>query len=119
MSAPAVTVTPVNDQALNDQAFYRPEVTPGPHQFKAKEPIFNAEQQKRFDRAFGKREAKLRSEYEPKLARVIGDLLDTAGLLEQLLERCGDRLSPEDVTSIRRGIEEIRSEHVRTNGRGN
>src|ERR1051326_8488733 len=36
--------------------------------FRAKEPLFNEEQQKAFDNAFRKREAKLRREYEERLA---------------------------------------------------
>lgn len=108
-----MTTAPVTP---NEQAFYRPELTT---EFKPKEPLFNAEQQKRFDKAFGKREAKLRAEYEQKISRLTVDLMDTTGLLEQLLSRSLDRLSPEDAAVIRRGIEEIRKEHTRTDARTN
>jgi hypothetical protein len=38
--------------------------------FKPKEPMFSADQQKAFDRAFAKREAKLRREYDERIAAI-------------------------------------------------
>ena len=92
-------VAPVEQVA--DEAFYRPAT-------RRLEPLFNPEQQKAFDKAFRKREAKIRAEYEPMLR----DLLDTVEVTQQLLERCKDRISTEDECSIRDGLQAIRRDHV-------
>jgi argininosuccinate lyase len=82
------------------EAFYRPK-------FAKREPLFNAEQQKAFDKAFAKRERKLREEY----GRMREDLLDTVAVTAQLLEICRDRVSVEDESSIRDGLVEIKREY--------
>lgn len=64
---------------------------------------FTPEQQEAFDRAFRKREAKLRREFEKMRA----DLLDTAEVTSQLLNRCKDRISLEDARAIRAGLKAI------------
>jgi hypothetical protein len=68
---------------------------------------FTTDQQKVFDRAFAKREAKIRGQYEPMRK----DLLDTCALTAQLLERCGDRMSIEDQRAILNGLNAIRLEY--------
>lgn len=84
-----------------------PEATPA----ETREPLFNAEQQRAFDRAFKRREKKLRNEYESKLAAAIRDLLQTAVIAQQLLNRAKDRVSREDFISIRTGLQEISDEY--------
>lgn len=79
-----------------------------------KELLFSPEQQKAFDRAFGKREAKIRQQCEERLHSVIQDLLELAALTEQILSRCQD-LDPQDAEDIRHGLQEIRSEYEKTN----
>lgn len=88
-------------------------------EFKPREPLFTEEQQKRFDRAFGKREAKLRAEYEQKIARMTIDLLDAADLLRQLLPICQGRIDPQTAAQIQRGVNDIQLEYVRKNARTN
>jgi hypothetical protein len=68
---------------------------------------FTPDQQKVFDRAFAKREAKIRGQYE----RMRKDLFDTCALTLQLLERCGDRMSIEDQRAILTGLNAIRLEY--------
>ena len=65
---------------------------------------FTAEQQKVFDRAFSKREAKLRREADAMRK----DLLDTIGVTHQLLGICSDRISVADERAIRGGLNDIR-----------
>lgn len=72
-----------------------------------KVPAFTPEQQEAFDRAFRKREAKLRLEFEGTRK----DLLDTAELTGQLLERCRDRMSVDDQRAISEGLAAIRKEY--------
>jgi hypothetical protein len=67
----------------------------------------STEQQKAFDRAFAKREAKLRRQFE----QMRTDLLETVGLCDQLLQRCADRLSAEDARAVRMGLNAIKIEH--------
>jgi hypothetical protein len=68
---------------------------------------FTPQQQRAFDRAFRKREAKLRREY----AGMRRDLLDTVALAAQLLDRCRDRIGPDDQQMITEGLEAIRKEY--------
>src|ERR1017187_5371120 len=70
-------------------------------------PHFNPAQQKAFDRAFARKEGKLRRELEAMRK----DLLETVALTGQLLDRCRDRISVEDQRAIRSGLEAIRSEY--------
>jgi len=92
-------------ELVGDEVFYRPQ---------KREPLFTEEQQKAFDRAFAKRERKLRAEYDPLLR----DLLDLAEVVRHLLVRCKDRISLEDECSIRDGLQAICREHgERTNVR--
>jgi hypothetical protein len=79
--------------------------------FKPKEPLFNFHQQKAFDRAFAKREAKLRAEYEEKLSRSNADLLETVTLAYRLLKKCDDRMSRTDAREIEVGLLEITREY--------
>jgi hypothetical protein len=72
-------------------------------------PQLTPEVQKIFDRAFGKKEGKLRRELE----MMRRDLLETTALTGQLLDRCRDRISLEDQRAIRSGLEAIRSEYSR------
>ena len=65
------------------------------------------EQQKVFDRAFSKRERKLRLEFDAMRK----DLFETLALTTQLLERCGDLISLSDQRAIRSGLNAIRLEY--------
>jgi hypothetical protein len=62
------------------------------------------EQQKAFDRAFRKREAKVRAES----AAMLKDLLDTCEVTHQLLGICSDRISVADQRAIRTELNDIR-----------
>lgn len=64
---------------------------------------FTPEQQKTFDRAFARREAKIRHEQEAMRR----DLFETVALTAQLLERCSDRVSLSDQRAIRSGLNAI------------
>jgi hypothetical protein len=66
--------------------------------------VFTPEQQKAFDRAFRKREAKLRRHYAD-------DMLDMADLLTQLLVICGERIELNERNEISKELEEIRKEY--------
>lgn len=68
---------------------------------------FTPEQQLVFNRAFAKREAKLRRELEPMRR----DLLETCALTAQLLGRCLDRISQGDALAITTGLREIEREY--------
>jgi len=68
------------------------------------EPLFNAQQQLAFDKAFTRRERKVRAEYQG----VLTDLFETVGIAKELLARCKDRLSVEDQVAILDGLEGIR-----------
>ncbi|MGB9072735.1 MAG: hypothetical protein WCC22_08685 [Terriglobales bacterium] len=75
--------------------------------YDGRQPLFTAEQQEIFNRAFAKRERKVRAEYE-SMRR---DLLETVALLEQLLPRCRDRIGIEDQRAILNGVNAIRLEY--------
>jgi|ERR1017187_3550978 hypothetical protein len=68
---------------------------------------FTAVQQKAFDRAFSRKEGKLRRELEAMRK----DLLETVALMAQLLERCRDRISRQDATAITTGLCAIEREY--------
>ena len=97
MSAATIAEPDVKEQ---DEAFYRPSK-------QHREPLFNPEQQRIFDRELSKAKRKIRDEY----GRMCGDLLDTVGITEQLLELCKDRVSQEDEVAIRDGLQSIRREY--------
>jgi hypothetical protein len=82
------------------EAFYRPSK-------RKREPLFNQEQQDAFDKAFSRRERKIRGEYEAMRR----DFFDTIEVMAQLLERCKDRISLEDECMIRDGIQAMRKEY--------
>jgi len=82
-------------EEAQDEAFYRPS--------KPQRVIFTPEQQKVFDRAFAKRERKLRVEFDAMRK----DLFETVALTGQLLERCSDRISLSDQRAIRSGLNAI------------
>jgi hypothetical protein len=71
------------------------------------EPLFNHEQQEAFDKAFSRRERKIRGEYEAMRR----DFFETIEITQQLLERCKDRVSVEDECAIRDGLQAMRSEY--------
>ncbi|MFL6306893.1 MAG: hypothetical protein ACJ72H_25455 [Candidatus Sulfotelmatobacter sp.] len=83
------------------EAFYRPS-TPGHERAR-----FTPEQQEAFDRAFRKRERKLRGEYEAMRT----DFFETIQITQQLLERCKDRISCEDECAIRDGLQAMRKDY--------
>jgi len=89
---------------VGDGMFYRPP---------KREPLFSEEQQRVFDRAFAKRERKLRAEYD----LILRDLLELAEVVRHLLVRCKDRISAEDECSISDGLQAIRREVERRNVR--
>ena len=74
-------------------------------------PLFDGERQQIFDKALSKRIAAMRRKYEAIIEPMHRDLMDTVGLLEQVFERCTDRLSPEDGAAILDGMAAIRKEH--------
>jgi hypothetical protein len=80
-------------------------------QVETREPLFDEDQQKAFDRAFHKREGKLRAEYEEKSSRSISDLLETVTLAYRLLKKCDDRMSRTDAREIEVGLLEITREY--------
>jgi hypothetical protein len=92
------TATPVAEQApvQADDAYYRRRPKG--------EPLFNQEQQEKFDKAFSRRERKLRAEYHG----VLTDLFETVGIAEQLLQRCKGLISVEDQVAILDGFQGIR-----------
>ena len=65
------------------------------------------EVQEIFDRAFRKRERKIRGEYEVMKK----DFFETIEVTTQLLERCKDRISVEDECAIRDGLQAMRKEY--------
>jgi len=65
------------------------------------------EVQEVFDRAFRKREAKIRREYEAMRR----DFIESLEVMGQLLERCKDRISVEDECLIRDGLKAMRKEY--------
>jgi adenine C2-methylase RlmN of 23S rRNA A2503 and tRNA A37 len=75
-----------------------------------KEPL-TEQQQEWFNRAFKKKEAKLRAEYEEKLSRSNADLLETVTLAYRLLKKCDDRMSRADAREIEVGLLEITREY--------
>jgi hypothetical protein len=87
------------------------EIEQAPVREEDRRPLFTPEQQKAFDRAFARREAKLRREHEAKLALMRNDLSETVAIAKQLLERCADRVSREDAKTIRQGLMEIKEAH--------
>jgi hypothetical protein len=87
-------------EAQPDEAFYRPT----PQHERAR---FTPEQQEAFDRAFRKRERKLRGEYEAMRT----DFFETIQITQQLLERCKDRISVEDECAIRDGLQAMRKDY--------
>jgi hypothetical protein len=89
---PAVEQAPVQI----DDAYYR-------RQPKG-EPLFNQEQQKAFDKAFSRRERKIRAVSEAMRK----DLLDTLEVTHQLLGICGDRIAVADQRAIRNELNNIR-----------
>ena len=66
------------------------------------------EQQARWDSEWKKREAKIHQRYR----NMRRDLMDTAGLLQQVTERFMDRLSPGDSAAIFEGVAAIRKEYA-------
>src|SRR5581483_4437162 len=90
-SASVSTATIPEVQAMPEQATDASEQTLHPRRPKG-EPLFNAQQQLAFDKAFTRRERKVRAEYQG----VLTDLFETVGIAKELLARCKDRLSVED-----------------------
>jgi len=88
----------VIDAQPEHEAFYRP---------RHDRVRFTPQQQEAFDKAFRRREAKLRQRYEP----IIRDLMDTVEVTQQLLERCKDRICAEDQVAILDGLQAMRKEY--------
>jgi hypothetical protein len=85
------------EQPKPDEVFYRPS--------RRNDRVrFTPEMQAVFNREWGKKEAKLRSEY----AGVLRDLFETVDIAKQLLSRCKDRLSVEDQVALLDGMEGIK-----------
>jgi hypothetical protein len=93
-------------EAQPDEALYRP--TPRHERVR-----LTPEQQEAFDRAFRKREAKVRAES----AAMRKDLLDTLEVTHQLLGFCSDRISVADQRAIRNELNAIRLAYGGSNGR--
>jgi hypothetical protein len=99
--SPVSTAT-IPEVAAGDQAsegFYRPPSKPRHERVR-----LSPEAQQAFDRAFRKREAKIRAES----AAMLKDLLDTCEVLHQLLGICSDRISVADQRAIRNALNDIR-----------
>jgi hypothetical protein len=80
-------------------------------QVETREPLFDEDQQKAFDKAFAKRGAKLKCEHEASMALVVADLLETVTLAYRLLKKCDDRMSRTDAREIEVGLLEITREY--------
>ena len=100
---PEVTVAPErapDGPDAQDEAFHR-RVT------------FSSEQQKVFDRNWGKKEGKLRREHEEREAKLRSDVRELIWAAEQLLFK---RLNRQQ-QHIARGLSEIKREYAPTEGR--
>jgi hypothetical protein len=101
------TAMPTVEQVQGEAALYRPS-TPRHERVR-----LTPEQQEAFDRAFRKREAKVRAESEAMRK----DLLDTLEVTHQLLGFCSDRISVADQRAIRNELNAIRLAYGGSNGR--
>lgn len=95
--------------AVAERAPSAPETQDGEPRRRSTSSLFTPDQQKAFDKAFAKREAKIRGEFE----QMRTDLLETIALTGQLLDRCRDRISAEDQRAIRSGLQAIWTEYQR------
>ena len=77
--------------------------------FAPERPHFTPVQQKAFDRAFAKREAKLRAEFAARGAHCRNDIAELCWACEQLLFK---KLSPQHAQEIARGVDQIKREYL-------
>lgn len=76
--------------------------------FAPERPHFTPVQQKAFDRAFAKREAKLRAEFAALEGKLRNDIMEMVWACEQLLFK---KLSPQHAQEIARGVDQIKREY--------
>src|ERR1019366_2216704 len=76
--------------------------------FAPERPHFNPVQQRAFDRAFSRREAKLRAEFAALEGKLRNDIMEMVWACEQLLFK---KLSPQHAQEIARGVDQIKREY--------